>query len=124
MAFARRYAAHRYRVLFATLLVSLAVLPVTRPLGLGEGVAEFFLGANLLAGVIAIGEDTTRGVVLVVLGLALVARTAAGALEHAAIADLSLAVWGIVALAAAAQALRFALRGVEVGAEKVCAALS
>jgi hypothetical protein len=56
--------------------------------------------------------------------LALLARPGAAWLEQHALSRASLVAWALVALLAAASALRFALRGREVGREQVHAALS
>ena len=118
------YSNHRYRILFFTLLASLVALPAVRPLGLGSSVVEGFLAANLVAAVFAFGEGRLRRFAFVALFIALVARPGAALFHVAAVSVGSLAVWGVLALLAAAGALRFALQGQSVGAEQMFAALS
>ena len=118
------YSHYRYRTLFFTLLASLVALPAVRPLGLGSSVVEGFLAANLVAAVFAFGEGRLRRFAFVALFIALVARPGAALFHVAAVSVGSLAVWGVLALLAAAGALRFALQGQSVGAEQMFAALS
>ena len=118
------YARHRYGVLFYSLLLSMAVAPLLKPLGFGGDAMQFFLAANLVAAVLAVGDGAARRAALVALGIALAARLAAGLLDEHALSSASLAVWSILALVAIAGALRFALRGKDIGAEQVYAALS
>ena len=118
------YSNHRYRILFFTLLASLVALPAVRPLGLGSSVVEGFLAANLVAAVFAFGEGRLRRFAFVALFIALVARPGAALFHVAAVSVGSLAVWGVLALLAAAGALRFALQGQSVGGEQMFAALS
>ncbi len=118
------YARHRYGVLFYSLLASMAVLPVMKPLGFDGDALQFFLAANLVAAVLAVGDGAARRAALVAVGIAIVARLAAGLLDERALSSASLAVWSILALVAIVGALRFALRGKDIGAEQVYAALS
>ena len=118
------YSNHRYRILFFTLLASLVALPVVRPLGLGSSVAEGFLAANLIAAIFAVGKGRLRQLAFVALFIALIARPGAALFHVAAVSVGSLAVWGVLALLAAAGALRFALQGQSVGGEQMFAALS
>jgi hypothetical protein len=119
-----RYAENRYTVLFATLLLSLGVAPILRPLGLHGQLLEVFLAANLVAAVLAVSGRKLRHAAIVALALALAARPGAAWLEQRQLADAVLVVWGVLALLAVAGALRFAMQGLEVAREKVCAALS
>lgn len=118
------YARHRYAILFFSLLISLFLIPGTRVLGMSGDVVECFLAANLIAAVVAVGPGRLRRVALAVLSIALAVRLGAGLLDHRALSTGSLALWGVVALLAAASALDYALRGRSIGREQVFAALS
>jgi len=118
------YRLHRYRILFLTLLASLAAAPVLRPLGLATGVIEVFLAANVVAAVVALGPGPLRRVTMLVLLVALASRPSAAWLGRSGVSAASLACWGIIALVAAASALRFAVRGNAIGGEQIFAALS
>jgi len=115
------YGARRYAVLFYTLLASLVVSPLVRPLGFGGDVIEGLIAVNLLAAVLALRRASARWpAAAILLAIALTRFLAA----EEAVAAASLVAWGLVALLAAASALAFALRGREVGSEQVYAALS
>lgn len=121
------YARHRYGILFYSLLLSLAILPILpliRAATVDGNVVELFLALNLIAAVFAVGEGMLRRVGLAALFLALAARLGSAWFGQGALSTGSLAAWGVIALLAAASALVYALRGQTVVAEKVYAALS
>jgi hypothetical protein len=90
-------------------LLTLAVVPLHRALGFPTRLLELFLAINLLAAVIPIGSRKTRRVLLPCLVVACVARGGTSWLDQAVLVPMSLALWTVVALLAAASALRFAL---------------
>jgi hypothetical protein len=114
------YRRHRYGILFYSLLLSLAVLP----LGFSGDLFQIFLGLNLIAAVAAVRSGVIRRAALVVVVVALAARLGAFWFDNDMLATGSLALWGVIALLAAASALVFAMRGQDVGGEQVYAALS
>lgn len=118
------HAHYRFRILFYTLLASLVLAPLSDPLGLGGGLVEALLAVNLGAAVLAADCGPLRTATMVLLTMAVVARPGAAVLGQNAVSMASLALWGVLALAAAANTLRFALWGSAVGAEQVHAALS
>ncbi len=121
------YGRHRYGILFYSLLLSLAILPILpliRAVTIDRNVVEIFLALNLIAAVFAVGEGMLRRVGLVVLFVALATRLGSAWFGQSALLTGSLAAWGVIALLAAASALVYALRGQAVVAEKVYAALS
>lgn len=118
-----RYADHRYAVLFYMLVASLIASPLVQALGLPGAVIEFLLAANLVAAVLAFREARLRRIVLLVLVLALAARPGAAWLGVEGVVSASLVLWAVLALLAAANGLRFALRGRAVGREQIYAAL-
>jgi hypothetical protein len=114
------YRRHRYGILFYSLLLSFAVLP----LGFSGDLFQIFLGLNLIAAVAALRAGFIRRAALVVVLVALAARLGAAWFNEDMLSTGSLALWGAIALLAAASALVFALRGQDVGGEQIYAALS
>jgi hypothetical protein len=114
----------RYAILFYSLLLTLAVVPLRRALGFPTRLLELFLAINLLAAVAPIGGRKTRLVLLSILVVALVGRGATAWLEQATLESMNLALWTVVALLAAASALRFALGARTVDREHLYAGLS
>src|SRR5262245_13086648 len=108
------YLSCRYAILFYSLLLTLAVVPLRRALGFPTSLLELFLAINLLAAVIPIRSRQTRRVLLPFLVVVLVGRGGTSWLDQAALVPMYLALWTVVALLAAASALRFAL-GARVG---------
>ena len=114
----------RYAILFYSLLLTLAVGPLRSALGVRVNLLELFLGINLLAAVVPIGGRKTRRVLLPFLAVVLVARISAVWLDEAPLVPIHLALWTVVALLAAASALRFALGAQVVDREHLYAGLS
>src|SRR5262245_39584374 len=108
------YHSCRYAILFYSLLLTLAEVPLRRALGFPSSLLELFLAINLLAAVIPIRSRKTRRVLLPFLVVVLVGQGGASWLDQAALVPIYLALWTVVALLAAASALRFAL-GARVG---------
>jgi hypothetical protein len=114
----------RYTVLFYSLLFTLAAGPVSAALGLGGGLIKLFLAANLLVAAIPVGKGRTRSLLIGGLIVLLAAPLAAAWLDHPALSAIALGMWTLVALVAAAGALRFAMQSRAVHAEQLYAALS
>ncbi len=104
----------RYALLFYSLLLTLAVVPLRRALGFSNSLLELFLAINLLAAVVPIRGRKSRWVLLLCLVVAFVGRGGTSWLDQAVLVPTYLALWTVVALLAAASALRFAL-GARVG---------
>jgi hypothetical protein len=111
-------------VLFYSLLFTLAAGPVSATLRLGGGLIELFLAANLVMAVIPVAKGTTRSLLIGGLAVLLTARLATAWLVHPALSAIALGMWTVVALVAAAGALRFAMQSRAVDAEHLYAALS
>jgi len=111
-------------VLFYSLLFTLVAGPVSATLGLGGGLIELFLAANLLMAVIPVATGRTRSLLIGGLAVLLTARLATAWLVHPALSAIALGMWTVVALVAAAGALRFAMQSRAVDAEHLYAALS
>lgn len=114
----------RYAILFYSLLFTLTAGPVLAALGFGGGLLELFVATNLLMAGIHVGKGATRSLFIVGLMVLLVARLATVWLDHPALSAIALGTWTVVALVAAASALRFAMRSRAVDAEHLYAALS
>jgi hypothetical protein len=103
------YGHWRYAILFYSLLLTLAVVPLHRALGIPTSLLELFLAINLLAAVVPIRGRKTRRVLLPLLLVAFVGRSATAWLQQTALVPMQLAFWTVIALLAVASALRFAL---------------
>jgi hypothetical protein len=114
----------RYAILFYSLLLTLTVVPLRRALGLPTGLLDLFLAINLLAAVAPIRSRKTRRVLLPFLMVVLAVRVTTAWLDLATLASMNLALWTVVALLAAASALRFALGAQVVDRERLYAGLS
>src|SRR5262249_52817433 len=99
----------RLALLFYSLLLTLAVVPLRRALGFSNSLLELFLAINLLAAVVPIRGRKSRRVLLPFLVVAFVGEGGTSWLDQAALVPMYLALWTVVALLAAASALRFAL---------------
>jgi hypothetical protein len=110
--------------LFYSLLLTIAAGPLLDALGLDAHLLELFLVANLLAAVVPMDSRTGRTILLVILVSAWIVRLGADWLGHSAISVDSLVIWTVIALCAAAGALRFALSATSVDREHIYAALS
>ena len=119
-----RYYARRYAILFYTLLVVMVAAPLFAAFGLTGALIEFFLAASLLAAVMPVGTVTSRPALLTVTALVWLARPLTAWLHHPALSVMTLGMWTLMALFAAAGALRFAMGGAKVDAEHLYAALS
>jgi hypothetical protein len=120
----RAYGQWRYAILFYSLLVTLVEAPLRMALGFPPSLLEAFLAINLLAAVVPIGSRKTRGILLPFLAVILVARGGMSWFNQTALVPMSLTLWTVVALLAAASALRFALGAEVVDRERLYAGLS
>jgi len=118
------YFRRRYAILFYTLLLTMVVAPVFAALEFPGGLIEFLLAANLLAAVLPVSAGKGRSVLLALMILVWLARSAIAWLEHPALSAMTLGIWTVIGLLAAAGALRFAMRAASVDAEHLYAALS
>ena len=121
---AAAYLRHRYAFLFFTLLATMAAAPVIATLELRASLVEFFLALNLLAAVVPLRSPRSRRAALLVTMLMWAARPLAAWFGHPALLAATLGAWTLIALFAAAGALRFAMRAARIDAEHLYAALS
>jgi hypothetical protein len=117
------YARRRYAILFYSLLATIAASPLFAALAIDADLLELLLAANLLAAVVPVVARTGGRPLLVLLVVVLLVRCGAAWFNDSLISSLSLAMWTVVALLAAAGALRFALSATSIESEHVYAAL-
>jgi ion channel len=117
------YLRRRYTLLFYMLLLTLGGVPLITTLGFTGALVDCLLAASLLAAVTPIGWVRRRGVMLAV-ALIWLARPVTAWFDHPLLAAATLGLWTLIAMFAAAFALRFAMRATQVDAEHLYAALS
>jgi hypothetical protein len=123
-AFQIAYLRRRYAILFYTLLLTMAAAPLLAALDFTGDLIEFFLVANLLAAVLPIGGRTSRRALLMLILILSSARLITAWFDHLAVSAMTLGLWTLIGLLAAANGLRFAMRAKEVDAEHLYGALS
>jgi len=123
-ALADAYLRRRYTVLFYVLLLTIVAVPLITTFGLTGALIELLLAASLLAAVMPVGTARSRQALLTVTALVWVARPMTAWLDHPALSAMTLGLWTLIALFAAAGALRFAMTATRVDDEHLYAALS
>jgi hypothetical protein len=118
------YTENRYAVLFYSLLATLGVGPVVRTTMRGDWLFEALLGFNLLAACFSARGPLRRGLFLAALLLPALARLIPFAERQRLVNGVWSLVWTALGLWAAASALKFAFRAVQVRREHIYAALS
>jgi hypothetical protein len=116
------YRRHRFAVLFASLLATLAAQPVLRALTFAWSPLEFFLGINLFAAAIGAAHQRQRDLlVLAVMFVAL--RLLQSAVGIGALLPLSKLVWVLACVMALVATVRNVMRPGIVDNERIFAAL-
>jgi Ion channel len=123
-ALGRTYLRKRYAFLFYTLLLTMVAAPVFAALQLEGALIELFLAANLLAAVMPVSAGSNRRVLVTLITGVWLVRSAAAWFDHPALLAMTLGMWILIGLFAAAGALRFAMGAAKVDAEHLYAALS
>ncbi len=121
---ARAYLAHRYALLFYSLLFTLVAGPVLAALDVDRGLVRLLLELNVIVAVFGVTGLPRWGVLQASLALLLAARGVAWLLGAHGVLVKTGPLVAVVALVAAAGALRFALTSARVDAEHVYAALA
>jgi len=121
---ARTYLRRRYTILFYTLLLTLVAAPVISALKMSGAFLESLLAASLLAAILPVSEVRSRPYLLLTMVIVWLSRPLTHWLDHPALAVMTLGIWTLIGLLAAAAALRFAMRAGQVDAERLYAALS
>lgn len=122
--FKRAYMRHRYSILFYSLLFILVAAPILNMFKFGGVLLDSLLAANLLAAIVPVNLGKNRRVLLPVIIALWLARPLAAWLDHHTISVITIGIWTLVGLIAAAAALRYAFRARTVDSEHVYAALS
>jgi Ion channel len=118
------YVRRRYAILFYTLLLTLVAAPVLSALKLSGTLVEALLAFSLLAAIMPVNGVRSRRSLLAVMMVVWLARPLTEWLEHRVLSALTLGIWTLIGLLAAAAALRFAMRATQVDSEHLYAALS
>lgn len=114
----------RYTILFYALLLTLLAAPVISALKMSGTLLESLLAASLLAAILPVSEVRSRPYLLLTILVVWLARPLTGWLDHPALTTMTLGIWTLIGLLAAAAALRFAMRVGQVDAERLYSALS
>ena len=122
--FGRFYLNRRYRILFCALLFTMVASPLIAAFRMSGLLLESLLAVCLLAAVMPVHAGTHKTLLFTAMAFAWLARPLAAWLGHETLSLMTLAVWTLIGLLAAAMALRFAMRGARVDAEHLFAALS
>lgn len=120
----RAYLQRRYSILFYTLLFTMVASPVMSALKLSGTLVEALLAGCLLAAVMPVNARKYKSLLLAILGTVWLLRPVTAWFGHPTLSAITLCIWTLIGLFAAAAALRFAMRGAKVGAEHLFAALS
>jgi hypothetical protein len=118
------HGAHRYRVLFYTLLLTLAASPLLTALHFDADLVQIFLAFSLLVALLDLPDRGWRVLLILVAAIAVGLRVAPASAVGPGVATGTLAVCAALALVAAASAVRFAMRAQAINAEQIYAALS
>ena len=120
----RAYGAHRYGVLFYTLLLTLGAAPLLAALHFTTNFLQILLAFSLLAALLGVPGHRWRIFLMLLAAVALALHAAPSWAIAPAFSRGALAVGCAVALLAAASAIRFVMRTDAVDAEHIYAALS
>lgn len=123
-AFGSTYLCRRYTILFYTLLLTMVAVPLFAAFELTGALIEYLLAASLLAAVTPVDTARSRRVLLTVTALVWLARPVTAWFDHPALSAMTLGLWTLIGLFAAAGALRFAMSATKVDDEHLYAALS
>jgi len=119
----RTYLRRRYTILFYALFLTLLAAPVLSALNLTGVLLESLLAASLLAAILPVSEVRSRPYLLLAMVFVWLARPITALLDHSFLSAMTLGIWTLIGLLAAAAALRFAMRAGRVDAEHLYAAL-
>lgn len=120
----RTYVRRRYAILFYTLLLTFVCSPLLSTLKRSGVLMELLLAGSLCAAVLPVGAVRRRPVLLVGMVLIWLARPITHWLDQRVFSMVTLGIWTMIGLVAAAAAIHFALHASEIGSEQLYAALS
>ena len=116
--------AHRYAVLFYTLLLTLGAAPLLVALRFSADLLQMFLAFSLLVALCDIPSQRWRVLLMLVAAVSMGMAVAPASAVDVRVATGALVIASALALVAAGNALRFALRAQRITAEEIYAALS
>jgi voltage-gated potassium channel len=111
-------------ILFYTLLFTLLSAPILSAIHFSGTLLESFLAASLLAAILPVSEVRSRPYLLLIMVAVWLMRPLTVWLDRPSLSAVTLGIWTLIGLFAAAAALRFAMRAARVDAEHLYAALS
>src|SRR5262249_25009900 len=117
------YVDRRYSILFYVLLLTLVATPVLGALKFSGALIESLLAASLLAAILPVNAVRNRPFLLIALLTVWLTRPLTVWLQHRVLSAITLLIWTLVGLIAAAAALHFAMRAKRVDSEHLYAAL-
>jgi voltage-gated potassium channel len=118
------YLRRRYTILFYMLLLTLLTAPIFSALKLSGTLLEALLAFSLIAAIMPVHAVRSRRALLAVMMIVWLARPVTEWLEHRVLSAMTLGIWTLIGLLAAAGALRFAMGATQVDSEHLYAALS
>ncbi len=118
------YFHRRYAALFYSLLLTMAASPALATLGAERTLLQFVLAANLVAGVLGLPKSPRRSALLVLTALLVAVIVVPARIVAPSWSTAAFAFWSVIALLAAADAVRFVLHSRTIETEHVYAALS
>jgi Ion channel len=122
--FWQAYGRRRYAILFYALLLTLLVMPVIATFGLPQTLIKILLAGCLLAAVMPNATRGTRAMLFSAVLLLFIVKSASDRGYLHVNPGLSMALVGVIGLAAAAGTLRFAVQAKTVNSETLYASLS
>lgn len=122
--FGRAYIRCRYSILFYSLVLTLVAVPILNIFKSGGILIDSLLAANLMAAVLPVNIGKRRTILITVMIVVWLARPLALWLNQKTLSVITIGIWTLIGLFAAAVALRYAFRARSVDAEHVYAALS
>jgi hypothetical protein len=120
----RGYVVRRYTILFYILLLTLVAVPVLSALKFSGTVIESLLAASLLAAIIPLKPVRSRSSLVLLMAVIWLAFPVAVWFDHRILSAVTLEIWTVIGLFAAAAALRYTMGATHVDAEHLYAALS
>jgi hypothetical protein len=118
------HGAHRYAVLFYTLLLTLGAAPLLAAFHFNADLLQIFLAFSLLIALLDVPRPGRRTLLLLLAAVVVGLRAAPASAVGVEIETGALVVGSTLALVAAASAVRFAVRARAISAEQIYAALS
>jgi ion channel len=118
------YTAHRYAVLFYTLLTTLAASPLLTALRFSADLLQIFLAFNVLIALLDVPRRGWRMILVAFVAIAAGLRAAPAAAVGSGLATTALVAGSAVGVLAVMATVRFAMRATVIDSEHVYAALS